>query len=48
MLKSWKKNSIDELKEIARLTRIKNRDKFKKEGLVISILKLESSNSKRN
>ena len=43
-----KKNSIDELKEIARLIRIKNRDKLKKEGLIISILKSESSNSKLN
>ena len=47
MLKSWKK-SIDELKEIARLRRIKNSDKLKKEGLITSLLRSESSNAERN
>ena len=42
------RKSIDELKEIARLRRIKNRDKLKKEGLIISLLKSESSNTERN
>ena len=42
------KKSIDELKEIARLRRIKNRDKLTKEGLIISLLKSESSNVERN
>ena len=42
------RKSIDELKEIARLRRIKNRDKLKKEGLIISLLKSESSNVERN
>ena len=40
--------SIDELKEIARLRRIKNRDKLTKEGLIIILLKSESSDAKRN
>ena len=40
--------SIDELKGIAKLTRIKNRDKLKKEDLIISLLKSESSNAERN
>ena len=39
---------IDKLKEIARLRRIKNRDKLTKEGLIISLLKSESSNAERN
>ena len=47
MKKIWKK-SIDELKEIAKLRRIKNRGKLKKEGLITSILKSESSNAERN
>ena len=42
------RKSIDELKEIARLRRIKNRDKLTKEGLIISLLKSESSNAERN
>ena len=42
------RKSKDELKEIAGLRRIKNRDKFKKEGLIISLLKSESSNAERN
>ena len=43
-----KRKSIDELKEIAKLRRIKNRDKFKKEALIASILKSESSNGECN
>ena len=43
-----KRKSIDELKEIAKLQRIKNRGKLKKEGLITSILKSESSNAERN
>ena len=39
---------IDKLKEIARLRRIKNRDKLTKEGLIISLLKSESSNAEPN
>ena len=42
------RKSIDELKEIARLRRIKNRDKLTKEGLIISLLKSESSEAERN
>ena len=40
--------SIDELKGIAKLRRIKNRDALKKEDLIISLLKSESSNVERN
>ena len=40
--------SIDELKEIARLRRIKNRDKLTKEDLIISLLKSESSALENN
>ena len=43
-----KRKSIDELKEITKLRRIKNRDKFKKEALIASILKSESSNGECN
>ena len=43
-----KRKSIDELKEIAKFRRIKYRGKLKKEGLIISILKQEGSNAKRN
>ena len=43
-----KRKSIDELKEIAKLRRIKNSGKFKKEGLIISLLKSEISNAERN
>ena len=43
-----KRKSIDELKEIAKLGRIKNRGKLKKEGLIISILKSEGSNAEPN
>ena len=39
------RKSIDELKEIARLRRVKNRCKLTKEGLIISLLKSESSNA---
>ena len=42
------RKSIDELKEIARLRRIKNRDKLTKEGLIISLLKSEGSNAECN
>ena len=42
------RKSIEELKEIARLRRIKNRDKLTKEGLIISLLKSESSDAERN
>ena len=42
------RKAIDELKEIARLRRIKNWDKSTKEGLIISLLKSESSNAERN
>ena len=37
------RKSIDELKEIARSRRIKNRDKLTKEGLVISLLKQKAT-----
>ena len=40
-----KRKSIDELKEIAKLRRIKNRGKLKKESLITSILKSESRNA---
>ena len=43
-----KRKSVDELKEIAKFRRIKNRGKLKKEGLITSILKSESSNAERN
>ena len=43
-----KRKSVDELKEIAKLRRIKNRGNLKKEGLITSILKSESSNAERN
>ena len=42
------RKSIDELKEIARLRGIKNRDKLTKESLIISLLKSESNNAERN
>ena len=47
-LQKKKKKSVDELKEIARLRRIKNRDKLTKEGLIISLLQSESSDAERN
>ena len=40
--------SIDELRQIARLRRIKNRDKLTKEDLFIALLKSESSAAERN
>ena len=40
--------SIDELKVIARLRRIKNRDKLTKEDLILTLLKSESSDAERN
>ena len=43
-----KRKSIDELKEIAKLRGIKNRGKLKKESLITSLLKSESSNAERN
>ena len=43
-----KGKSIDELKGIAKLRRIKNRGILKKEGLITSILKSESNNAERN
>ena len=42
------RKSIDELKEIARLRRIKNRGKLTKEGLIISLLKSENSDTEHN
>ena len=43
-----KRKSADDLKEIAKLRRIKNRGKLKREGLINSILKSGSSNAERN
>ena len=43
-----KRKSINELKEIAKLTRIKNKSKSTKESLITSILKSESRNAERN
>ena len=43
-----KRKSIGELKEIAKLRRIKNMGKLKKEGLITSILKSEISNAERS
>ena len=42
------KNSMDELKEIATLRKIKNNEKLTKEGLIISLLKSESSTAEQN
>ena len=42
------RKSVNELKEIARLRRIKNRDELKKEDLIISLLKSEISDAERN
>ena len=42
------KQSIDELREIARLRRIKNREKLTKEDLIISLLKSKSSALQNN
>ena len=41
--KKLQKKSIDELREIARLRRIKNSDKLTKEDIIINLLKSESS-----
>ena len=41
--KKLQKKSIDELRETARLRRIKNSDKLTKEDIIISLLKSESS-----
>ena len=43
-----KRKSIDELKGIVKLKRIKNRSKVKKEGLITSLLRSEISNAERN
>ena len=43
-----KRKSIDELKEIAKLRGIENRGKLKKERLITSLLKSESSNTECN
>ena len=43
-----KRKSINESKEIAKLRIIKNSDKLKKEGLITSLLKSESSSTERN
>ena len=45
---NMQKKSIDELREIARLRRIKNREKLTKEDLIISLLKSESSALENN
>ena len=42
------RKSIDELREIARLRRIKNRDKLAKEDLIISLIKSEISIAELN
>ena len=42
------KNSMDELKEIATLRKIKNNEKLTKEGLIISLLKSQSSTAEQN
>ena len=42
------RKSIDALKEIDRLGRIKNTDKLTKEGLIISLLKSASSDAECN
>ena len=46
--KDLQKRSIDELKEIARLRRIRNSEKLTKEDLIISLLKSESSAAEHN
>ena len=45
---NMQKKSIDELREIARLRRIKNREKLMKEDLIISLLKSKSSALQNN
>ena len=46
--KKLKNKSIDELKEIAGLRRIKNYDNLTKEDLIFSLLKSESNPAERN
>ena len=46
--KKLQRKSIDELKEIARLRRIKNSEKLTKEDLIISLLKSQSTAAERN
>ena len=46
--KKLQRKSIDKLKEIARLRRIKNSDKLTKEDLIITLLKSASSDAERN
>ena len=46
--KKLQRKWIDELKEIARLRRIKNREKLTKENLIIRLLKSESSAAEQN
>ena len=46
--KKLQSKSIDELKEIARLRGIKNREKLTKEELIIALLKSGSSTAERN
>ena len=46
--KKLQRKSIDELKEIARLRRIKNREKLTQEDLIITLLKSESSDAERH
>ena len=48
MLKNCKKKSIDELKEMARLRRIKNSNKSTREGLISSLLESEISHAERS
>ena len=43
-----KRKSIDEFKKIAKLRRIKNSSKLKKEGLITSLVKSEVSNAEHN
>ena len=48
MPKSCKKKPTDELNEIARLRRVKNRVKLTKDDLTISLLKSEKSSLENN
>ena len=43
-----KRKSIDEFKKIAKLRRIKNSSKLKKEGLITSLIKSKLSNAEHN
>ena len=47
-VKNLQKKSIDELRGIARLRKMKNSDNLTKEGLIISLLKSESSRAECN